>query len=481
MGTKHITWADPLILGLTVFFIFCLVFESYLELPVFVEWIGRWHPLILHFPIVLLLLVAVAGIFGKKVPHLLLTVATISALLTAITGFFLGKVDGPKGDLLLWHQWMATGVTLIAVFWYWLETFFKAPIFIIKSIQLVLIILIGLTGHYGGMITHGEDFLALPRKNKEEKIPENPLVYKDVVARVLEKKCISCHNPDKRKGQLLLTGIEEMTKGGKTGPAFMAGNAEEAELIRRLRLPPQDEEHMPPEGKTPLSDNEIKILERWIALGASDSLRLQHLPPDEPLSVLIRDLARSSTQEIEASLPEVADNTLKKLTTDYVNIRRVSSNSEALSVSFFLPPDYDPEIILNLMEITPNIVEFDLSGIPLRVEEMEMVGRCKNLKRLDLDRTGISDLEFQQLHNLKNLQFLKIYATRVSDESLVTLRTLEKLQKLFIWDTDFSPEGLSKIKKALPNLSIVQGAKMSKEFQGAEKDSLSGKGPEFIN
>src|SRR5680860_1744207 len=93
-------WADYTVLGLSVFLIFCLLFESFIELPNGVAWLGRWHPLVLHFPIVLLLIAIFLGLSGKSVPKLLLTVAVLSALVTAILGFFLGKEVPIKGCLL---------------------------------------------------------------------------------------------------------------------------------------------------------------------------------------------------------------------------------------------------------------------------------------------------------------------------------------------------------------------------------------------
>ena len=98
-------WPDYLVLGLSVFLIFCLLFDSYIELPVLVAWIGRWHPVVLHFPIVLLLVAVFLGLTGKTVPRVLLLAGVLSALVTAISGFFLGKEALVKGDLLYWHQW----------------------------------------------------------------------------------------------------------------------------------------------------------------------------------------------------------------------------------------------------------------------------------------------------------------------------------------------------------------------------------------
>src|SRR5690606_9531490 len=134
-------WVGQAILGLTVFLVFLLIFESFLALPDLVAWLGRLHPLVLHFPIVLLLMAAVIGLFGKKVPGLLLGIATFSALITAITGFFLGTGPDPKGDLIFWHQWMGAGVAILATVWYWISMNPPKQKYLVKTIQVMLIVL----------------------------------------------------------------------------------------------------------------------------------------------------------------------------------------------------------------------------------------------------------------------------------------------------------------------------------------------------
>tara|TARA_R110000868_G_scaffold262027_2_gene520402 strand:+ start:1567 stop:3003 length:1437 start_codon:yes stop_codon:yes gene_type:complete len=465
-------WVDYVIFGLTVFLVFCLIFESFIDLPSLVAWMGRWHPLILHFPIVLLLMAAAIGLFNKIVPKILLTVATISALVTAITGFFLGTETVPKGDLVLWHQWMGAGVAILAVLWYWFSTNHLQQTYLVKGIQVLLILLVGFTGHFGGMITHGEDFLALPRSKKLEKIPENPLIYEHIVHRVLDNSCIGCHNPNKTKGELLMTSIGELIKGGESGPAFIVGDPVNSELIRRLHLPVEDEEHMPPDGKKPLSENEIQILERWIALGASDTLKLSHLDNDEPLVGMVRKMMEPGITNSWAKLPKVADSTLQNLASDYVTIQRISSNSQALGISVFLPPDYDSKNITDLKRIANNIIELDLSGIPIGEKEMELVAMCKNLEWLEVDRTPVTDTEFNKLKGLAQLRVLKAYETGITDKSVAVLKDFKGLKSLYVWETQISEGGLTELKEALPNLQLDHGIDPELRTDFIEKDSI---------
>lgn len=467
------SWVDYVVLGLSIFLAFCLIFESRIELPSLVGWLGRWHPLILHFPIVLIIITIFLGFTQKTFPKLLLEIMVISVLVTAISGFFLGKEAGEKGDLLYWHQWLGAGLAFLLVIFYQLERRLLGKAIVKKTLLVVMLVLVSLTGHYGGMVTHGEDYLALPTSKKSKKLPENPLIYAHVVAPILEDKCVSCHNPNKQKGELLMHNLEGLLKGGEHGNTLVSGNPDESELIKRLHLPLEEEEHMPPEGKAQLDFDEIAILERWIALGASDTLKYASLLPTEPLQSLVKKIMEPSAEDRWKELPIVADSTLQKLASDYLTITRMAGNSNAVSVDVYLPPEYDSKPILDLERIAENIVEFDLSGIPIGSEEVNLLAKCTNLEWLELDKTPITDQDVRQLIALKNLSLLKIYETSVTDESIVALQSFENLKRLYIWETKISSEGLKELTNQKPNVKIDNG--MDNEIKDffVSKDTLS--------
>ncbi len=477
--TSKNKWVDYVIFGLSVFLVFCLLFDSYIELPRLVAWIGRWHPVVLHFPIVLLLICVFLGLTGRKtrlpdgqVPRFLLTLAVIFALVTAISGFFLGKEIDTKGDLLYWHQWLGGTLALLAALWYWLEGMQLENRIYTKVLQVALIGLVLFTGHYGGMVTHGEDFLALPTEKREEKIPENPLIYKDVVGRILDNNCVSCHNPNKQKGDLLMTSLDELLKGGEVGNTIVLGNPEESEIIRRLHLPFDDEEHMPPDGKKPLDETEIRILERWIALGASDTLRLAHIGNSEPLADLVKSLMEPDPAEKWAKFPQVADSTLQNLSSDYLTIKRVAGNSNALSIDVYMPPEYDPKAVTNLRRVAENIVELDLSGLPIGKEEIALIAASKNLEWLEIDKTPVTDSETDTLRALSKLHTLKIFETAIGDKSLLVFREMSSLKSIYLWETSVSKEAVEQLKTDMPLLKVNSGIDEELRSFFIEKDSV---------
>lgn len=473
MSPKRTTrWLDYAIFGGTIFLIFCLIFDSYVKLPNLVAWLGHWHPVVLHFPIVLLCISIFLGLTGKNIPRSVLTIATVTALITAISGFFLGKEAGSKGDLLFWHQWLGGGVAIGSVIWYWLYNSDLGDKIYTKALQVILIGLIGFTGHYGGMVTHGEDFLALPADKRDAEMPDDPLIYQDVVARILDESCVKCHNSNKRKGELLMTNISQLIKGGETGPAIIPENHEESELIQRLRLPDSNEEHMPPEGEKNLTESEIQIIERWILLNASDTLRLSHLDNNEPLLALVETMQQPDLAQKWITLPIIADSTIAAFSSDYVTIKRMANSVNALVVNMYKPPEYSSDLITDLKPITANIVQFDISGLPIGKLELGLIASCENLEWLEIDSTPITDVETDTLKVLSKLRTLKIYNTAIADKTLAIFNNTESLKQIYLWNTKVTEEALQAFRKSKPAVLINIGVDLETQSFFTKKDSI---------
>ncbi len=80
----------------------------------------------------------------------------------------------------------------------------------------------------------------------------------------LRAHCFSCHNVEKKRGQLDLTSREAAIKGGETGPALRPNKASDSPLIKLLA--PGVESHMPPKKQLPAPA--IATLRAWVDAGA---------------------------------------------------------------------------------------------------------------------------------------------------------------------------------------------------------------------
>ncbi len=95
---------------------------------------------------------------------------------------------------------------------------------------------------------------------------DKPVSYYQDLLPVFKRSCNGCHHPGKLKGQLDLTTYAAFKKGGKHGPAFVAGDPPASTIMEEIS---GDEPSMPKEGD-PLSKVEIAMIERWIREGAND-------------------------------------------------------------------------------------------------------------------------------------------------------------------------------------------------------------------
>ena len=90
------------------------------------------------------------------------------------------------------------------------------------------------------------------------------LTYDDHIRPLLENKCFSCHNPDKKKGGLEMTSYSGLMNGGSGGAVVDAGNPSGSRLWTMSAH--KEEPYMPPEG-APLEAKDVALLSKWIEGG----------------------------------------------------------------------------------------------------------------------------------------------------------------------------------------------------------------------
>jgi mono/diheme cytochrome c family protein len=91
-----------------------------------------------------------------------------------------------------------------------------------------------------------------------------PALFSERVAPLLQQRCVSCHNPTKKRGGLDLTARERLLAGGDTGPAVTPGAAADSLLLRMVT---GAEAKMPKKGAK-LTADEVTALRQWIDDGA---------------------------------------------------------------------------------------------------------------------------------------------------------------------------------------------------------------------
>jgi uncharacterized membrane protein len=454
-------------IALNCLLLFLLVFGAGIKLPALLQVAGRMHPLMLHFPIVLLIITFVWELFIPKTEHFmllkagdwLLLTAAFTAALAALMGFFLSNEGGYDEDTIALHKWTGVLIALICMIWYAFRHVVrknKAITFVIGFIGMIAIIL---AGHQGATITHGENFLLAP-VTPENKRPtvllEDAVAYAHLIKPILEEKCISCHNRSKAKGELVMETEELLLKGGKNGKLWDTTAAGFGLMMKRIHLPADEKEHMPPKGKMQLVDEEINALYFWIKNGASFTKKVIDYPETDSF----RTIATTFFKQLEDdtyNFATVDESSIKKLNTDYRLIHRQALNSPALGVDFFSATVFKPEQLKELDEIKNNIVSLNLNKMPVKDADIKLITVFKNLKKLNLSFTDITGSTLNELIQLKDLRQLSLSGTKITAAHLASLKGMEKLNSVYLWNTGVSETEIVSLKKQFTQMNIESG------------------------
>jgi len=429
--------------------------------------LGRLHPLIVHLPIGFILLGLLLKWYDhkrleyQKVIPLIFLWGGISAVLACITGYMQYLGEGYAFDTVKWHLWSGIATALFSFLIYAKLKGMKAVDFLAKTpavlLPILFLILISFTGHQGGTITHGENYLVEPLPNsvksamgietfeaKEIALTddnwEEALLYEDVIKPILNNNCVSCHNPKKTKGELLLHSEEGILKGGENGEVLLAKNAKESDLFARMILPMDNDDHMPPEGKTQPSKEEIKLVGAWIDAGHPFKGNIKEIG-------LAKDLLQSffpkkqDNGHPDITIEEAAQDSILSIEKTGVHVDRISKSSNFLSVSCINKNDFSDTDFETLLPIKMQIAKLDLGGTKITDAIFKKLAQLPNLTILKLDNTSISGENIELLSSLAHLKSLNVTSTNFGAPQLQKLSDFASLQKVYVFQTKMDASG----------------------------------------
>ena len=331
--------------------------------------------------------------------------------------------------------------------------------------------------HAGGSLTHGEGFLTehapesirllmglpIPRDRSREPLTAiaERKAFDGVALRIFEDHCLDCHNEGKLKGDLRLDTYEAVMAGGKSGPVVIAGDPESSELLKRIHLPLDDKQHMPPKGKTPLTDDETAVLAWWIAAGApnDDTLRTLKAPAEvqvvfsrtlpEKERRAVEELQNRQASEYEATLTGLRASIPGSLRTILPGERDLEYTAAIAGARFG-----DAEL-QQLGSVGNDLLWLDLSRTGITDAGLKVLAKMPNLAHLDLRETAIGDDGVRALAGLNKLETLSLYGTGVTDAGLKALQGLPSLRRLYVGGTRVTEPGLEALRKARTELRIT--------------------------
>ena len=415
------------------------------------QFLGRFHPLLVHLPIGLIVLLPLLEFAGTRRQSLreaagfVLQISLATCVLAIIFGLLLAYGSGEIGTTVTRH--MRGGIVLAielllcrAVRRSWLMA---QPRLYFTLLTAVLVTL-AWTAHHGGSLTHGSDYLTrympltLKRFVAPSAVSSHPnSFFARHVYTVLDTKCVTCHGTNKEQGGLRLDSYESLMAGGKDGIVIAPRNPDGSLLLKKVTLPPNDPHFMPAEGRPPLTPDEIVRIRAWVLQGASpDATSIPGIfiaedqdeapPPVGDYSALMGEIRRMQ-QSQGAKLVTVSANP-----SDGLILRTIDVAS-----------NFDDVQLAQFQRFAPFIVEAELGRTAVTDAGIETVRQFKNLRALHLEGTAVTGRTLAELSSLSQLTYLNLSGTKVTSDALSPLKSMPNLRHLFLFNTPAEPASVA--------------------------------------
>ncbi len=257
--------------------------------------IGRFHPVLVHFPIALLTVGAGLRAWSALRPgeaaegharagSTLMVLGVLGGVIACVAGFAYAADGQFRGDALAAVEQhrnaaiIATALGLVAVI---VDRVKAGPAPTATVIALVAAAAVGYAGHLGGVSVYGADHYTVAPRDHAPAAGEGPAEPKPVatvapgeavdflrdVQPIFDTRCYRCHDGRKRKGGLRLDRKKYFLEGGDGGPSVIAGKPMASKLFQMINLPIDHEDYMPAKGD-PIPQAEVDVIGRWIEQGA---------------------------------------------------------------------------------------------------------------------------------------------------------------------------------------------------------------------
>lgn len=486
-------------------------------MPDLAIFLGRFHPVFLHLPIGMLLLVLVLEI-GHFIPRnragystrMAMFFAAASAVFATILGLLLYYGTGNWKDDEIAQRHLNGGIIfscgMVAAFIVkvWVDVAGGKGTWLYWTLLVGSTGVMGLASHDGGSLTHGEDYLTtyapdpirkvmgLPVKGEKKEGPsagtlagapgesspgqvvqvsDDPVVYTGIIGPIFEQKCYSCHSAEQKvKGKYRMEEYDLLVKGGSEGDGIVHGKSKDSNVMIRIDLPVDDDEHMPPEDKTQLEPHEVTLIRWWIDGGASKDAKVSDLKPsDEIKSAISKLVPAEQLAEQKAAKEDAAKQEEKKRESVKAEVERLrkefpaalnfesQASSGVVFTAVSMRKDFGDDDLAKLEPVMPAMVSLDLSSSTVTDNAAKLIANAAELRSLRLSETAITDASLEALAKLPKLESLNLYGTQVTNEGILKLATLPNLKKLYLWQTKVDAAGVQAFKAKLPGCEVVMG------------------------
>jgi len=410
------------------------------------QFLGRFHPSVVHLPIGLILLLPVLEIAGRFRPALLeaaafvLSLSLLSCVLALTLGYLLAYGGGEGGAGVARHMWGGIALTIGVGGCALVRSASGGLRGVYPWLLGSVLVLLAWTAHQGGSLTHGDRYLTeyLPQpfkrligggavQAKTFAYPES--FYAKHIYPVFDANCITCHGEGKVKGHLRLDSYDRLMRGGVDGAVVIPAHPERSTLFNRITLPPADKKFMPSEGRPALKPEEIAWIKAWIAQGASPELKTLtgiYLPQDEPLPQVGDYSGKMAAIAQAAKAAGVTLVPVSRNLGDGLILNTVDAGAK-----------FGDAQLVSLEPFAPYIVEAELGRTAVTDASLGSLAKFTHLRAIHLEGTAIIGNGLAQLAQLQQLKYLNLSGTQVTAAAVAPLTSFKG--HLYLYNTPARP------------------------------------------
>jgi len=293
--------------------------------------------------------------------------------------------------------------------------------------------------------------------------------FEKEVLPILQDRCIECHKaPYEQNGKLKepkaglrLDGGAHILHGSDDGKVIAPNHPSESPLYKRITLPSDDDDVMPPKGD-PLTTSQQEVIRKWIAQGVDFGTWVGATDGTEKFAELVKSKvtyvpAHHSFYDALAkdlkSLPQETLNEVSEATGALV--RPIGIGNPLLEVRFLAESaSSGDDDLAKLAPLRQHLCKLDLSRTRVTSECFATLKTFPRITRLDLRETKISDANLEGLAQLKYLSYLNLGGTEVGDAGLRKLLKCEQLQEVYLWKSSVTRLGVEGFRRRVPGLKI---------------------------
>eukprot|EP01089_Gocevia_fonbrunei_P004759 TRINITY_DN14814_c0_g1_i1.p1 TRINITY_DN14814_c0_g1~~TRINITY_DN14814_c0_g1_i1.p1 ORF type:complete len:248 (-),score=39.60 TRINITY_DN14814_c0_g1_i1:64-807(-) len=239
--------------------------------------------------------------------------------------------------------------------------------------------------------------------------------------------------------------------------------------LERTMLDPHHEDYMPPEGKTPLTDEEKSILSFWIEKANADfKIKMGDLETPEEITSIASNMLglEDVTGKSGIPLPKVSqinEEILKGIMGEGFKVRELIFESGLYEV--VLPPNFissgnRTELDGKLEKLLPmkdNIIWLSLKDNDVQDRHLKTIGQFQNLQKVELEKNPITDVGISEITGIQSITGLNLYQTKITASSFEDFIKMKGLERVYAWGTAITEDEVASFAKKENRPSIIMG------------------------